>query len=216
MKKSMLVIGLGNFGTHLAATLIKLGNDVMVLDKNETVVSEFQEKYNPTNSLFGDCTSESSIKKLGVKNFDICFVTIGENLEASLQITSHLKNNGARFIISKAVNGLQEQLLISAGADKVINPEAEIANDMARSYTYDNVFDYINVDEQFAIVDTTAPKSWLGRTIVEIDVRKKFKINIYAVKRKDGITIIPGPDYMFTKGDTLRIVGTKEAINKLK
>ena len=216
MKKSMLVIGLGNFGTHLAENLIKLGNDIMVIDQDEKLISEFQEKFNPNNSWFGDCTSEMAIRKLGIKNFDICFVTVGVNLQASLQITSHLKKAGAKFIVSKATNDLQGELLKSAGADVIVNPEAEIAFDMAKRYTYENVFDYVQVGDGFALVDMNPPKSWLGKTIVEMDVRRKYQINIYAVKRKDGITIVPGPDYIFSKGDILKIVGSQSSINKLK
>lgn len=216
MGKSMLIIGLGNFGEHLAAKLISLGNDVMVIDRDEKLVSEFQDKFNPNNSLFGDCTSESAIKKLGVKNFDVCFVTIGGNLEASLQIVTYLKRYNAKCVIAKSGNDFQESLLKAAGADVVINPEAEIANDLARSYTYDNIFDYVEVDEGFATAEINPLKIWLGRTIVDIDVRRKYQITIFAVKRKDGVTIVPGPDYMFQKGDHLKIVGTQEVVKKFR
>ena len=216
MAKSMLIIGLGNFGEHLASKLISLGNDVMVIDLLEKTVSEFQDKYNPSNSLFGDCTSESAIKKLGVKNFDVCFVTIGENFEASLQITSYLKKYGAKNIVCKAFSDLQKNLLIAAGADSVINPEAEIANDLARSYTYDNLFDYVEVSEGFATAEIRPLKTWLGHSIIEADIRKKYKITIYAVKRADGVVIVPGPNYVFVKNDHLRIVGELDAVKKFR
>ena len=216
MGKSMLIIGLGNFGAHLASKLISLGNDVMVIDLEEKTVSEFQDKYNPSNSLFGDCTSESSIKKLGVKNFDVCFVTIGENLEASLQITSHLKKYGAKHIVCKAFSDLQTNLLGAAGADEVINPEAEIANDLARSYTYDNIFDYVEVSEGFATAEIKPLKIWLGQSIIQVDIRKKYKVTIFAVKRADGVIIVPGHDYVFVKDDHLKIVGPLDAVKKFK
>ena len=216
MSKSMLIIGLGNFGSHLASKLISLGNDVMVIDIDENTVSEFQDKYNPNNSMFGDCTSEVAIKKLGVKNFDTCFVTIGENLEANLKITSFLKKYGAKCIISKAINEFQETLLKAAGADVVINPEMEIANDLARSYTYDNIFDYVEVGEGFATAELNPLKTWIGRSIIEVDVRKKYQITIFAVIRNDGVTIVPGPDYIFQKGDHLKIIGTQEVVKKFR
>ena len=214
--KSMLIIGLGNFGGNLAAKLISLGNDVMVIDLDEKVVNEFQDKYNPSNSWFGDCTSEVAIKKLGVKNFDVCFVTIGGSLEANLQITSFLKKYGAKMVVSKAVNELQETLLKAAGADLVINPEAERAGDLAKTYTYDNIFDYVELEEGFATAVINPLKIWLGRTILEVDVRRKYQITIFAVKRKDGMTIVPGPDYIFQKGDHLRIVGTTDIVKKFR
>lgn len=216
MKKSMLIIGLGSFGTNLAEFLIELGNDVMVVDLDEQVVSNFQAKYNPTNSWFGDCTSEVAIKNIGIKNFDMCFVTAGSNFQASLQITSNLRSCGAKFIVAKANNDFQEKLLYSSGADKVINPEKAIARDLARSYTFDNIYDYIEMSDGFAMADIKVSKSLVGQTIVTADIRKKFNVNVFAIKTREGITMLPEPDYIFQKGDHLKVVGKQGDIKKLK
>jgi len=216
MKKSFLVIGLGNFGWNLAANLVKFGNDVMVIDSSEKKVSEFEDKYHPSNSFFGDCTTEVAIKNIGVKNFDVCFVTLSSNFQASLQITSNLKKFGAKHIISKAQDEFQETLLYSSGADKVINPEKEIAQDIARIQSSNNVFDYMEMNDGFAVADIKVPPSLIGKTIKDSNVRKTYNINIFAIKIEDGRTFLPDPAYVFHKGDSIKIVGTQESIKKFR
>ncbi len=211
--KSVLVIGLGRFGRHLAEKMRALGNDVMIVDKNEKLVNELAPKF--TDSHIGDCTNEAVIRSLGVKQMDCCFVSIGEDFQSSLVITSLLKRAGAKHVIAKANQEIQAELLEQIGADEVVYPEREIAEKLAIRYNANNVFDYVQLTEDYSIYEVPIMPSWVGASIVDVDVRKKYRVNIIAVKNGEILQPMPGVDYIFRKGDHVVVIGKSSDVFKL-
>lgn len=211
--KSILVIGMGRFGYHLAAKLQALGNDVMIVDRNAEVINDLAPKF--TDAQIGDCTNEAVIASLGVKQMDICFVSIGENFESSLIITSMLKRAGAKRVIAKANHELQADLLLQIGANEVVYPERELAENLAVRYNADNVFDYIELTGEYSIYEIPIPITWVGKTLVELDVRKKHHINIIAIKSESGLNPSPGADYVFKPLDHIIVIGKAGDVFKL-
>lgn len=212
MKKSFLVIGMGRFGEHLSRGLAELGNDVMIVDQNEEIINRLVGEV--TCAQVGDCKNEETLRSLSVNGFDMCFVCIGSDFQSSLQITSLLKEMGARRVISKAGTRIQEKFLLRNGADEVVYPEKDLAYKLAVQYSGHNIFDYYRLSGKFAVFEIAVPRNWIGKSIMEIDVRKKHNVNILAVKRDGGMNLA-GPDLSFLKGDHLLILGTSENINKL-
>ena len=164
--KSVLIIGMGHMGRHLAAKLQALGNEVMIVDKDPDVIAALSDRF--TDSNICDCTNESIIEALGVDTFDICFVTIGEDFQASLVVTSLLKQHGARMIVSKAKQKIQADLLRKIGADEIVWPAKEIAEKLAVRYNADNIFDYIPLTAEYSIYELPVPAAWIGRPLAEI------------------------------------------------
>lgn len=211
--KSVLVIGMGRFGRHLAHRMQDLGNDVMVVDLHEDNITPYITTF--TDSQIGDCTKDSVVKALGVENFDICFVTIGEDFQASLVITSHLKNCGAKMVVAKANQDIQADLLYKIGADEVIYPEREMAEKVAVRYTAKNIFDYVPLTAEYSIYEIPILPQWVGKTIMELNVRRKYRINIIAVKNESVMSPMPGPDYTFRENDHMVVMGKAEDVFKL-
>lgn len=211
--KSILVIGMGRFGRHLADKLVSLGNDVMIIDKNERIINELSSKF--TDAYAGDCTNEAVIKSLGINNFDICFVTIGDNFQSSLEITSLLKEYNAKYIVSKATVDMQAKFLKQIGANEVVYPEKDMAEKMAIKFNANNVFDYIEINNDYAIYEIPICKNWINRTILDIDVRKNYKINIVAIKRNKIIISSPDPEFVFLENDHIIVIGKQKDVNKL-
>lgn len=211
--KSVLVIGLGRFGRHLAYKMKELGNDVMIVDKDEKLVNEMAEKF--TDSHIGDCTNEAVIRSLGVKQMDCCFVSIGEDFQSSLVITSLLKRAGAKHVVAKANQEIQEELLVQIGADEVVYPEREIAEKLAVRYNANNIFDYVQLTADYSIYEIPILPGWVGKSIVEVDVRKKYRINIIAVKNQEILQPMPGADYIFRTEDHVVVIGKSNDVFKL-
>lgn len=212
--KSVLVIGLGRFGKHIALKMQELGNDVMVVDQDVDLIDKYSSLF--TDANIGDCTEDTVVKALGVSNFDLCFVAIGEHFQSCLEITSLLKEFGAKHVISKAHDERQAKLLKKIGADEVIFPEREVAEKLAIRYNSDNIFDFIELTAEYSIFEVPIPQNWVGRTIAEIDIRKKFSLNIIAVKNvEDGLSPMPGPEYKFAADDHAVVIGTAKGVFKL-
>lgn len=211
--KSVLVIGLGRFGTHLAEKMQELGNDVMIVDKNEARVNELSEKF--ADAHIGDCTTEAAVRALGVKQMDICFVCVGENFEASIIITSLLKRNGAKCIVAKANHDIQADLLTQIGANEVVYPEQEIAQKLAVRYNANNILDYIELTGDYSIYEIPIPQTWAGKSLIDLDVRKKHRINIVAVKNESQLDPTPAPDYIFHPLDHVIVIGKPADVFKL-
>ena len=211
--KSVLVIGLGRFGRHLAYKMKELGNDVKIVDKDEKLVNEMAEKF--TDSHIGDCTNEAVIRSLGVKQMDCCFVSIGEDFQSSLVITSLLKRAGAKHVVAKANQEIQEELLVQIGADEVVYPEREIAEKLAVRYNANNIFDYVQLTADYSIYEIPILPGWVGKSIVEVDVRKKYRINIIAVKNREILQPMPGADYIFRTEDHVVVIGKSNDVFKL-
>lgn len=211
--KSVLVIGLGRFGRHLAVKMQEMGNDVMIVDKDAELVELMAGQF--TECSIGDCTKEPVVASLGVENFDLCFVTTGEDFQSSLVTTALLKRHGAKKVISKTTQDIQEMLLKQIGAYEVVYPEREIAERVAVRYNSDNIFDFIPVTEDVAIYEIKAPAAWVGNTIVGIDVRKRHSVNVIAVKRGERVIAAPGPSFVFEAGDHIMVMGASSDVFKL-
>lgn len=211
--KSILIIGMGILGQHLAGKMQELGNDVMIVDKNEGIIQELSTTFK--DSFVGDCTNEGILKSLGVNNFDYCFVAIGEDFYASLEITSILKELGAKCVVSKAKRERQAEFLKKIGADEVFYPEKEIAEKLAVRYNATNIFDYIELTSEYLISEIPIISDWTGKTIEDINVRAAFKINIIAVKNKNSLYPAPGGKYIFKEDDHIIVIGRSTDIFKL-
>ena len=211
--KSILVIGMGRFGRHLAKKMFDLGNDVMIVDKDSEIFEQLAEKF--TDSYIGDCTNEGVIRSLGVKHFDLCFVTIGEDFQSSLVITSLLKRFDAKCVIAKANQNIQAELLLKIGADDVVYPEREIAEKLAVRYNARNIFDYIQLTSEYSIYEIPVLQSWIGKTIMEVDVRRKYRVNIIAVKKENSLNPLPGADYIFKPDEHIVVIGKATDVFKI-
>jgi trk system potassium uptake protein TrkA len=203
---------MGKFGTLLGSKMLELGNDVMIVDKNEKIINELSSIY--TNALIGNCTNESVLKSLGLNNFNICFVTIGDDFQSSLEITSLLKDNGAKYVISKADRDIQAKFLLKNGADEVVYPERDIAIKLATRCSATNLFEFIELTNEYAIFETAVPKKWIGNTLKDINVRQRFNVNIIAIKNEDNLNPIPNPDYSFQAEDHIVFLGKSTDVNK--
>lgn len=212
--KSMLVIGLGRFGTHLAKKLMELGNEVMVVDWNEKLVDDIAPFV--TKAQIGDCMDIDVLKSLGVRNFDICFVCISENFQSSLEITSQLKELGAPYVISKADREIHAKFLLKIGADDIIYPERDMAQRAAVQYSANNIFDYMKLTPNYAILEIKVPENWVNRSIGELMIRSKYNVNIIGIK-KDKYMMMPitNPEYCFNEDDHIIVAGLKKSLLKL-
>lgn len=208
--RSFLIIGLGRFGSHLAKNLMELGNEVMAVDKEEIVVQKIAPLV--TRAEIGDCMEADVLKALGVSNFDICFVCISDEFQASLEITSLLKEMGAQKVISKADRELHAKFLQKVGADEVIYPEREMAKKTAMKYHTKNAFDYIELAPDYAIAELEAPKTWCGKNLRQLDVRTKYGINVIGIKVDGNVTPTTDPDNIVQVGERLIIAGRKKDI----
>ena len=210
--KNILLIGLGRFGKHIALQLNKLGHEVMAVDSNEERVNEILPIV--TNAQIGDSTNTEFLKSLGIGNFDVCIVTIGGNFQNSLETTSLLKELGAKLVVSRAERDVQEKFLLRNGADEVIYPEKQVANWAAIRYTADHIRDYIEVDEAHAIFEVEVPEGWIGKTVGELDIRRKYSINIMATKENGKINMAVSPETVFTDNITLLVLGAYKELQK--
>lgn len=211
--KTVLVIGIGMFGKHLAKRMAELGNEVMVIDKNEERVNEMLPFV--TRAQIGDCMDPKVLQALGVNNFDICFVCIGDSFQASLEITSQLKDLGAKHVVSKADREIQEKFLLRNGADEAIHPERDVALRAARKYSAQNVFEYFELSGDFSLFEIAVPPGWIGRNVKEINVRLRFNINIIAAGPKEKMLPFTDAEHVFSSGEHLIIAGKPKDCEKL-
>ena len=210
--KNILLIGLGRFGRHIALQLNKLGHEVMAVDSNEERVNEILPIV--TNAQIGDSTNTEFLKSLGIGNFDVCIVTIGGNFQNSLETTSLLKELGAKLVVSRAERDVQEKFLLRNGADEVVYPEKQVANWAAIRYTADHIRDYIEVDDAHAIFEVEVPEEWIGKTVGELDIRRKYSINIMATKENGKINMAVSPETVLTDNFTLLVLGAYKELQK--
>lgn len=210
--RSFLIIGLGRFGRHIASKLNEMGMQVMAVDKNEERVEEVLDYV--TNAQAGDGTNEDFLESLGVRNFDVCIVAIGDDFLAALETTSYLKELGAHKVVSRASRDTQRKFLLRNGADDVVYPERDMGEWAAVRYASDNVFDYMQLDGEFGVFEVGVPDSWVGRTIGEIGVRSHYKMNIVAVKTGKEMDIMTGADYTLSPGQTLMVLGRIKDVSK--
>ena len=210
--KQMLIIGLGRFGLHIAKKLQEVHIQVLGVDSNEERVKVALPYV--TNAEIGDATNQKFLGSLGVANFDVCIVAIGNDFLASLETTSYLKELGAKKVVARAARDHEENFLLRNGADAVVYPEKSMGNLTAIQWSSENVLDYIQVSKDFAVFEIEMPKDWAGKSIGEIDVRKNFKVNIIAVKSKDAVNVSLDSDYRFSEGESLYIIGKDKDIQR--
>ena len=210
--KNILLIGLGRFGRHIALQLSKLGHEVMAVDINEERVNESLPIV--TNAQIGDSTNTEFLRSLGIGNFDVCIVTIGGNFQNSLETTSLLKELGAKLVVSRAERDVQEKFLLRNGADEVVYPEKQVANWAAIRYTADHIRDYIEVGDAHAIFEVEVPEEWIGKTVGELDIRRKYSINIMATKENGKINMAVSPETVLTDNITLLVLGAYKELQK--
>jgi trk system potassium uptake protein TrkA len=211
--KTVLVVGLGRFGRHMARKLIEEGNEVLAIDINEERADAAAE-FIP-NVQIGDTTNEAFIKSLGVNNFDFCVIAIGDNFQSALETCVLLKDLGGKYILARASRDVHKKLLLRNGADHVVYAEREMAERLAVKYGSKKIFDYIAMTEDYAIYEISLPSSWRGKTIQEQEVRSKYHINILATKKGEVIYPLPDAGHMFTEGETLVVFGHKDTVKAL-
>ena len=210
--KSILLIGLGRFGKHIALKLHELNHEVMAIDRQEERVESILPYV--THAQIGDSMNEDFLKSLGVCNYDVCIVAIGNNFQSSLETTSLLKELGAKMVVSRAARDVQAKFLLRNGADEIVYPEKQLATWTAIRYSSDHIFDYIELDDDNAIFEIAVPAAWIGRTVGEINIRKKYSINIMALKRNGKLELTITPDTCFTQDAAMLVLGKNKDIQK--
>ena len=210
--KSILLIGLGRFGRHIAKKLDELHHQVMAVDKEDTRVDAVLPFV--TNAQIGDATNEDFLSSLGVGNFDVCIVAIGDSFQNSLEVTSLLKELGARMVVSRAARDVHAKFLLRNGADEIVYPERQLADWAAIRYSADHILDYIELDEEHAIFEISVPEEWIGKTIGQLDIRKKYDINIMALKTNDIMNLEISSDTQLLKDSTMLVLGETKHIQK--
>lgn len=211
-KKSILLIGLGRFGRHIAMKLDELHHQVMAVDKEDSRVEAILPFV--TNAQIGDATNEDFLSSLGIRNFDVCIVAIGDNFQNSLETTSLLKELGAKMIVSRASRDIHAKFLLRNGADEIVYPEKQLANWTAMRYSSDHILDYIELDEDHAIFELSVPHEWTGKTVGQLDIRKKYDINIMAVKTNGILNLKVNSDTYLSADSSMLVLGEIKYIQK--
>ena len=211
-KKTILLIGLGRFGLHIAKKLHELGHEVMAIDINEERINQAVPYV--TDTQIGNGTNEEFLKSLGIKNFDLCIVTISDDFQSSLETTSLLKELGAKKVVSRAERDGQAKFLLRNGADEIVYPEKQLASWMAIKYTADHILDYIEIDNEHAIFEVSVPNHWIGKTIGEIDIRKKYGINILGIKDGKKLNVNVTPSQILSSELSLLVIGDYKKLKK--
>ena len=208
--KSVLLIGLGNFGQALGERLKNMGDEVMIVDRNEDLINSLSSKY--TGAAIANCMNVDNLKALDIPSFDACVVAIGDDFQSSLEITSNLKDLGAKYVVSKANTEIQRKFLFRVGADEVIYPNRDVAEKLAVRLNAQKVYDYIELDATFSIFELAVPSKWIGKTIREANPRAVYDMNILTIKKDNKIMPSPTPDMVFEEGDKMVVFGNTEKI----
>ena len=210
--KSILMIGLGRFGRHIAIKLDELNHQVMAVDNNESRVEAVLPYVR--NAQIGDATNEDFIRSLGVRNFDVCIVAIGDNFQSSLETTSLLKELGAKMVVSRAARDVHAKFLLRNGADEVVYPEKQLASWTAIRYSADHIFDYVELDEEHGIFEISIPDAWIGKTVGELDIRKKYNVNIMALRCNGVLDMNIASETLLGDDQTMLVLGNIKNIQK--
>lgn len=210
--KSVLIIGAGQFGTHIAKRMEELRCEVMVVDNNEECINDIMSYV--TYAKIGDGTNEEFLRTLGIDNFDVCFVTLGSHFQTSLETTSLLSELGAKKVVSRATNDVQMKFLLRNGADEVVYPEKQTALRIATKYASDNILDYFHLENGIYLYELKVPKDWCGKKLGQIDIRKKYKINVLTIKRNNEV-IMPSAETVIQQDDVAFVLGESKDIHKI-
>lgn len=210
--KTVLLIGLGRFGKHIAMKMNELHHQVMAVDKCEERVETLLPYV--TNAQIGDSTNEEFLKSLGVRNFDLCIVTIGSDFQSSLETTSLLKELGAKLVVSRASRDIHAKFLLRNGADEVLYPERQLASWAAIRYTSDHIADYVEIDKDYGIFEVEVPMNWYEKSIRELDIRNRYNVNILGIRRDGKISMNIAPDTQLMKDDAIMVLGKLADVQK--
>lgn len=212
--KSYLVIGLGRFGSEVARKLCEQGCEVLAMDVRSNLVQQVAPDV--THAVVGDGRDKDVLKALGAGNFDCAIIAIGDDLAASVLTTMNLKELGTPYIVCKAHDATHRRVLEKLGVDRVVIPEYEFAGKLARSLSSHNVLDYIELSEEYGILEVPAPKSWVGKTILELNIRAKLGVNIIAVENNKTTNVSPSAGYRVQKGDIMVVLGDNKALEAVQ
>lgn len=212
--KSILIIGLGRFGRHMAQKFLENGHEVMAIDIKEeradAAVGMIQQ------ILIGDATDERFMETLGIGNFDLAVIAIGENFQTVLEITVLLKDLGCKYIVARATRDVHKKLLLRNGADYVSYAEREVAERLAIQFGMDNIFDYVELTPEIGIYEIAVPKKWLGKSMVELSIRTKYHVSVMATKKQNQIYPLPHPDHVFESDERVMVMGTSKDVEDLE
>lgn len=210
--KSILLIGVGRFGRHIIRKLNEMNHQVMAVDQNEDRIQAVLPSV--TNAQIGDSTNEEFLSSLGISNFDACIVTIGDDFQNSLETVYLLKELGARKVIARASREIQEKFLLRNGADEIVYPEKQMAAWTAIRCASDHVLDYIELDDDYSIYELAIPKEWCGKTILELDIRKKYNINILGIREYGKLNMNITPNTILNSSKSMLVLGNEKIIEK--
>ena len=212
-KETFLIIGMGTFGHHLCRELAKQNCEIMVVDAAAEAVEDVLQIV--VSAKVGDCTNEEVLRSFGISDFDACFVCVSSDFKNSLQITSLLKELGARKIICKANDDIHKKFLLRNGADQVIYPEKEAATSLAVSESSDDIFDCIPLTSEYSIYELKVPERWVGKSIMELSIRSQYRVNILALKTDTSIQPMPETDHVFRAEEHVMVMGQVEDVRRL-
>ena len=210
--KNILLIGLGRFGRHMAQKLIDMHHQVLVIDKDEQKVQSAMSYV--TNGEIGDASNPALIDALGVKDFDLCVVTMSHDLQASLEITALLKEKGAPYVLVRVSRDTHAKFLLACGADEIIYPEKQMADWAAVRYSGDHVYDYTRLSPDHAIYETEIPDSWIGHSVIELGVRQRYHLNILALRRGNEVNPMFDSSGVFRANDRVILLGSDKDVQK--
>ena len=211
--KQYLVIGCGRFGSSVAKKMCQLGNEVMVIDKDEDSINNIAELV--THTTIVDVTEERDLKSIGLGNFDVVIVAISSDVRASIMATVMAKEMGVPKVVCKAKDELQAKVLYKIGADKVVFPERDMGIRLAYNLASENILDQINLDPEYSIMEIVTPQNWVGKTIIELNLRAKYDITVLAVKTQSGLKVMPSPNYKMQEKNILIIIGNTDKISDI-
>lgn len=212
--KSFVVIGLGRFGSQAAIRLYQQGCEVLAIDTRNDLVQQLSNDV--TQAVVADARDKDVLRALDVKDFDCAIVAIGESLADSVLATMNLKELGVPYVVCKAHDDTHREVLKKLGADRVVIPEKENADRLAKSLSSPNVLDYIELSEDYGIIEVPAPAPWQDKSLIELNVRAKQGVNILAVKRDGSITVSPAADFRIARGDILVVLGDTSALTAVQ
>ena len=210
--KNILLVGVGRFGRHIAIQLAQMGHQVMAVDTSEDRINDVLPFV--TNAQIGDSTNADFLRTLGIGNYDVCIVTISGNFQNSLETTSLLKELGAKCVVSRAERDVQAKFLLRNGADHVVYPEKQVAKWTAIRYSSNHIFDYVEIDDQHAIFEVEIPEGWIGKSVGELDIRRKYGINILGIKRSGKTDVSITPDTVLSGETTILALGEYKTLQK--
>ncbi|MDN5352200.1 MAG: trk/ktr system potassium uptake protein [Clostridiales bacterium] len=213
MAKQFVVIGCGRFGQSVAVKLAEMGSEVMVVDENEEIIQNIANKV--TYAVQANATDENAIKALGIRNFDVAIITIGSDIQSSILVTLMVKELGVKFIVAKAQNPYHAKVLYKIGANRVVFPEKEMGIKVAKSLLSGNVLDLIDLSPEYSILEISVKDAWVGKSLVEINMRRTYQISVIAIRRGDDMDINVEPDRVLLKDDVLVVIGHNDDLKKI-